>query len=718
MLIGGEPGVGKTRFTEELVREARERGCLTVVGHCYEGEGHPPFIPFVEMLDWTAKSVPRPAFREALGDAAPEVAKIAPELRRVFPDIPPPTELPPDQQRRFLFSAYQAFTERAARAMPMVIVLEDLHWADEPTVLLMQHLAQHQAALPLLVVGTYRDVELDVGRPWAKVMEALVRERLATRIALRRLPETDIDALLEALGGPDPPAVLSRAVYHETEGNPFFVEEVFQHLKEEGRLFDDAGGWRADLDTGELQVPEGVRLVIGRRLERVSDDTRKALTIAAVIGRNFELSVLGGAARIDPDALLDGLEEAERAQLITSSTSGREARYTFSHELIRQTLQQNLSLPRRQRMHLRVAEAIETAGADDTDRHAPTLAHHLYQAGSLADADKTLRYLTMAGKQAQATAAFEEAVEHFTTALSFERLDEAQQADLLYDRGWALRSLTHGDDAIADWEAAFSIHERSGNAEAMARTVLPLWWAMAWGNREADALVVTERAERAIPDEPTPARARALAVLAGSRGWDRNYAEYERLISEARRLCDELGDAQLTGQVLGLACSMEWSFLKIDRAVDSSRAAVEALREAGDEWDLPHMITHLAFALAYSGAPTEAHRVAQEAEALAKRVGHAGAMANVASLDTFTGVMLTGDLDEMERLAWRTREGYERAAPSLAFISMSWVSGYSVLERRLARGQATCRRDAAAGTAYALVPVDPGLAVRGAGLSR
>ena len=155
VLVGGEPGVGKTRFTEELISEARDRGFLTLVGHCYETEGHPPFIPFVEILERTGKIVPRAAFRQALGDAAPEVAKIAPELRRVFPDITAPIELPPDQQRRFLFNAYQAFTERAVRVMPMVYVLEDLHWADEPTVLLMQHLAQHLAALPLLIVGTY-----------------------------------------------------------------------------------------------------------------------------------------------------------------------------------------------------------------------------------------------------------------------------------------------------------------------------------------------------------------------------------------------------------------------------------------------------------------------------------------------------------------------------------------------------------------------------------
>ena len=510
-------------------------------------------------------------------------------------------------------------------------------------------------------------------RPFAKILESLFRERLATRTTLRRLPETDIDRMLAALGGPDPPPALARAVYHETEGNPFFVEEVFQHLKEEGRLFDEAGRWRSDLDTAELQVPEGVRLVIGRRLERVSDDTRKALRVAAVVGRNFDLAVLETAAGIDPDALLDALEEAERAQLITSATSGRNATYTFSHELIRQTLHGNLSLPRRQRLHLRIADAIESASPADLAQQAAVLAHHLFQAGSIADTDKTLRHLTAAGRQALAAAAFEDAVGHFTTALSFERLDEAQRADLLYERGWALRSLAHSEDAIADWQAALSIHERAGNAGAMARTAWPLWWVLAWRNREADARAVAERAERAVPDEPTPERARALALLAGSRGWTRDYAAFERLVSEARRLCEQLGDHQLAGQVLGLECTMEWAFLKVDRAIDSSQAAVEALREAGDEWDLPHMSTHLGLSRAFAGAPTEARRIMEDAEALATRVGHAGAMANAATLDALTSVMLTGALDELERLARRSIERYERAGP-FAFIGLTWIS--------------------------------------------
>ena len=208
--------------------------------------------------------------------------------------------------------------------------------------------------------------------------------------------------MLEALGGPSVPAGLARVVFRETEGNPFFVEEVFQHLSEEGRFFDDEGRWRSDLRIDELRVPEGVRLVIGRRLERVSDDARRALATGAVIGRHFHLTLVEAAGGVKGDDLLDALEAAERAQRVSSATSGRDVRYTFAHELIRQTLVENLSLPRRQRLHLRIATALEELHGASPEKVASSLAHHFYQAGAAADDQKALRYLTLAGEQAHA----------------------------------------------------------------------------------------------------------------------------------------------------------------------------------------------------------------------------------------------------------------------------------------------------------------------------
>ncbi|MDP2949319.1 MAG: AAA family ATPase, partial [Chloroflexota bacterium] len=385
VMIGGEPGVGKTRLAEELMAEARQRNLTALMGRCYEMEGAPPYIAFVEMVEAAVRMFPAEALRAALGESAPEVAKLMPELRRLFPDIPQPPELPPEQERRYLFNGVREFLGRAGRAQPLLMVLDDLHWADDSALLLLQHIAQQLPEMPLLILGTYRDVELDVARPLARALEELLRQRLAHRVALRRLPQDGVSAMLRALSGQEPPALFVQAVYGETEGNPFFVEEVFQHLAEEGKLFDPQGRWRPDLDVSALDVPEGVRLVIGRRLERVSDECRRVLSSAAVIGRGFSFELLEALGDADTDALLDAIDEAERAHLITAASDGPEARFAFAHELIRQTLVGGLSLPRRQRLHLRVAEAIERAYSRTLEEHAADLAHHLYQAGAAAD---------------------------------------------------------------------------------------------------------------------------------------------------------------------------------------------------------------------------------------------------------------------------------------------------------------------------------------------
>ena len=233
LLLGGEPGVGKTRLAEEVLAEGRQRGCLALTGRCYEMEGTQPFIPWVEIVERSARIVPQAAFREALGDAAPEVAKLVPELRRLFPDIPPPIELPPEQQRRYLFNSFLEFLSRGTRVTPHALLIDDLHWGDDSTLLLLQHVAQQVSEMPLLIVGTYRDIHLEVARPFAKTLETFTRQRLARKLALPRLPQTDVGEMLEALSGQVPPAHLVTAIFAETEGNPFFVEEVYQHLSEE-----------------------------------------------------------------------------------------------------------------------------------------------------------------------------------------------------------------------------------------------------------------------------------------------------------------------------------------------------------------------------------------------------------------------------------------------------------------------------------------------------
>ena len=285
-----------------------------------------------------------------------------------------------EQQRHYLFKHVAEFFERVSRTNATVLLLDDLQWADNATLLLLQHLGPLLGEWLLLAAGTYRDVELDGNRPFSETLETLIRKRLAQRVHLDRLPRESVAAMLTALGGPDPPPTLVTAIYQETEGNPFFVEEVFEHLQEEGVLQTQDGSWRSALDLTGLDVPEGVRLVVGRRLQRVSADCRKVLTFGAIVGRGFGLELLEAVGDVTSDRLLEAVEEAEQAYLIMA-TATRDARWEFSHALIRQTLAEGLSVPRRQRLHLRVADAMERSAASP-EAATSDIALHLYQAGS------------------------------------------------------------------------------------------------------------------------------------------------------------------------------------------------------------------------------------------------------------------------------------------------------------------------------------------------
>jgi len=652
VMIGGEPGVGKTRLAEELAAEARQRGLLALTGHCCEMEGAPPYMPFVELLEATARLVPAAALREALGDAAPEVAKLMPELRRLFPDIGAPLELPPEQERRYLFNSMHEFMERSGRAQPLFLVLEDLHWADDSTLLLLQHIAQRLSEMPVLILGTYRDVELDVSRPLARVLEELVRQRLAHDLALKRLSEAGVAAMLRALSGQEPPAPLVQIVYGETEGNPFFVEEVFHHLAAEGKLFDEQGRWRSDLSIGELEVPRGVRLVIGRRLERVSEECRRVLTTAAVIGRGFSFELLEMLGEVEVDVLLDVIDDGERAHLITSTGDGPEARFTFTHELIRQTLLSGLSLPRRQRLHLRVAEAIERLYARALEERAADLAHHFYQAGSAADPQKTVHYLALAGERALGAAAFEDALRLYESAVSLQPPDDRRGwADLLHKRGMAQRSLGRWEEALADWREALTAYEELGDAEAVGRVCSGITIQLAWGARYVEALEIARRGLVALGERVSADRCRLLARAGLTLSMAGYYTAGNGMIAQAVAMAEQLGDECLLGRVLSAKAVHHWACLQLPEMADSGLRAAEPLRSAGDLWPLADALWASQFGLLFLGRFDEVAKISQEVEALASRLGHLGALVMAGRARGLREFMLTGDIDKYEEFA-------------------------------------------------------------------
>jgi tetratricopeptide (TPR) repeat protein len=671
-----------------LLVAARQRGCVGLVGHCYEGEGAPPYVPFIEMLEYGARTIPPATFRHALGDAASEVARLMPELRRIFSDIPPAIELPPEQQRRFLFNAYREFVDRSCRATPRVVVLEDLHWADEPTLLLLQHLAQTVATTPLFVVGTYRDVELDVTRPFVRTLEALVRQRLATRISLQRLPMSGVESMLRGMSHQSPPSSLTRVIFQETEGNPFFVEEVFQHLAEDGKLFDAGGSWRSDLRVETLQVPEGVRLVIGRRLQRLSDAARRVLTTAAVVGRTFSLPLVEALETAQTDAALDALEEAERAHLVVAESSAREPRYRFAHELIRQTLAEALSMPRRQRLHARVADAIERIYASSIEKHASALAHHLYQAGTAADEEKTSAYLLIASDQARAAAAHEESLVHLENALSLWEGDRSiRVADLHARRAATLRSLGRVGEAVDAYERAVVLFDEVGDLERMASSSIALSEVLSWNAESVAGLNVVERTLERLGDASPMSRCRLLLARAFTLSTVGDPDAAFAAFALAQGIQRSLTNPDLDREAAVRETFLRFHSMQFDRAVEACRDAVRRSRMVNDVWSEADIGFHEAFAAVACGRVTEGVRLIAEHRRVAERVGHRNVVWVLKQAESMT--LTQSDL-----------EAAERAAREAHALGRALATGFRFLDDMLVGNITLCRGRSAEALAH------------------
>jgi predicted ATPase/class 3 adenylate cyclase len=548
MLIAGEAGVGKSRLVEEVAAEARRLGLRVLTGHCVDQEGAPPYLPTIEHIEEAARQVSPEAFRQALGENAPEIAKFMPELRLRYSDIPEPVTLPPEQERRYLLHGVSEFLERAARVTPLVLVFEDLHWADESTLLLLQHAAQRLTEIPVLMLGTYRDTELKPGRPLAGVLPGLLRQRLAEEIMLRRLTEEGVTAILQGRAGSQPPAELVALVFSETEGNPFFVEEVFRHLHEVGKLFDAEGRWRSGVQIADTEVPRSLGLVIGQRLERVSDDSRRVLTIAALAGKSFRFDLLARVQGVDEDDLLDALDEAVSATLIEEVSIGREARYAFVHEQIRQTLLSLLSTARRQRLHLRIADALEALHGPEAERFAPEIAHHLYQAGAAAGGStRTAHWLVRAAELALDALAFEDALRNLDAARTVLPENDAEGAmRVLRLRARALRGLARLDEALAAFAEALQIApsgaERDAVLQARARLKLDLFRGReALADIEPLLAAAQESGERAHEVELLLMRSRGLYILSlDEEGYaEKTRASYEQTYTLAKSIGDK-----------------------------------------------------------------------------------------------------------------------------------------------------------------------------------
>jgi DNA-binding CsgD family transcriptional regulator len=486
IMLMGEPGIGKTRLMEELTAVARSRGTLVAWGASYEAGGTPPYWPWIQAIH-SLLAEPSEAILGALNPRAAVIAELVPEIGNIIPGLQSAAQVDSEQARFRLFDSVASFLGEVASSQPMVVVLDDLHWADRSSLDLLEFTAHEVTARPVLVIGGYRDIELTRRHPLSESLAALARARGFRRIPLRGLESVEVERMVKAVGDIPLTAEMIEEIYVRTEGNPFFVSEVTRDL---ARAAAQYGG---DFDAVKFRIPEGVREAVGFRLNKLSEQCNQVLRTAAVIGKDFDFSLLAEVSvGLSEDELLDSIEEALTAGAIRESSSARE-NYEFTHALIQQTLADEMSASRRMRLHGKVVDALEKLSRSQRDERISELAHHSVEAELVVGVDKVVHYTRMAGESAAASYAWVEARGYFEQALEAlgddvaDPVKDARSADraaVLAGLGKTqLFSLAY-PDVQKGWDniaRAFDLHVKLGDSQAAIQTVLqsrglvPFW---------------------------------------------------------------------------------------------------------------------------------------------------------------------------------------------------------------------------------------------------
>ena len=535
LLLTGEPGIGKTRIVNELATYARQRNIQVLPGRCYEGEGAPPFWPWVQIVRAYMTDCDLATLRTEMGPGAADIALVFLEVRERLADLPSPSGLGSEQARFRSFDSFATFLKHAAQRQPLMLILEDLHWADAASLLLLQFVVQEISGSRLLIVGTYRDLAFGRAHPLTQALGEIVRAPGSQSLALSGLSQSEVSRFIASATGQPPAEVLVTSLYKATEGNPFFLTEVVHLLLNESN--------RSLIPTPQsftpFPIPQGVRAAIGRRLQRLSPACQQTLTLAAVIGREFALDVLEAVGvefshTPSGDRLLETLEEATAARIVTPAPRGV-SRYSFSHALIRETLYEELSPVRRVRLHRQIAGTLERLHATRSEAQPSPrtgqvlaeLSYHFSQAAQDGhDVEKALTYAARAGEQAMAALAYEEAVLDYQRALQileFSKADQAQHCELLLALGAAQRKAGEITAARDTFQQAATLARTlgapKGNAQAaalLARAALG-FGGEAWieyGTVIKPLVALLEEALDALDAEESALRARVLGRLA------------------------------------------------------------------------------------------------------------------------------------------------------------------------------------------------------------
>ncbi len=547
-LISGEAGVGKTRLSTHLALQAHGEGATVLYGRCDEDLGV-PYQPWAQALDHLVKEAPESILDAHVKRHGGDLARLVPALGDRVTELPPPRQSDPETERYLLYAAAAGLLEGAGEQEPLLLILDDLQWADAPTLSLLHHIVTADASIPVMVVGAYRDSDLSRDHPLTALLADLHREQGVERIKLTGLDSEDVLALMEAAAGhelDEDGRTLAAEITRETDGNPFFAGELLRHLTESGAIVqDDDGRWHLVGDLADLGMPQSVREVIGRRVDRLGSDARTALSAAAVIGRDFDLELLLAMLELPEGRLLDLLEQAVTSSLLRENRD-RAGRFTFTHALVEHSLCEDLGATRRARLHRRVAEALEEQCGNEPGERLGELAAHWAAAVVSSDIAKAMHYARLAAERALTQLAPDEAVRWYGQALELQgqapRGDRSARCELLIGLGEAQRQV--GDPAYRQTLLdAAELAQQLGDADRLCRAVLAnsRGFASLIGGVDSERVQALEDAAQALPGDD-PRRAQVLALLACELHYAGEPARCRRLSGEAIEIARADGD--------------------------------------------------------------------------------------------------------------------------------------------------------------------------------
>ncbi|MBW8011253.1 MAG: protein kinase [Chloroflexi bacterium] len=518
LFISGEPGIGKTRLTREITTHVEISGGQTIIGESF-AEGGPPYDAIAQIVRLAfeknkdiAKTIPEAVLADIL--------KITPDLQPLYPDaLPNPSLDPYAEQQRLLENGVMFFAALAEKT-PVMLVFDDLHWAESGTLNMVRHLARRTRDLPILILATYREIEIEEARLFQDFLLDMDRARLATRIKLARLEMQQTEELLAAIFQEDITPEFLEEIHHETEGNPFFIEEVCKALVESGQVYFENGEWHHPENIKNMVIPQSVKTAMEQRLNRLNEESRRVLTLASVIGREFDFDVLLELSELDENALLDVIDEALRAQLIREKrVAGRDI-YIFEHALINHTLYDDLNLRRKTRLHQQAGLAMEKAYANQIESHTDELAHHFFLGARGEVIEKAIGYNEMAAEQAFSVFAFADAVKFYEQVINLlEDLDRIPETIPYWIKIGDVNFIAVKRDkvikiyvkAIELWE---SLPEKDREKEIGIQAYSKTGEARRFGGIVPGARQYVEKGLAMIDNQPTMVRAKLLKGLA------------------------------------------------------------------------------------------------------------------------------------------------------------------------------------------------------------